>query len=153
MKIFLKGEIKMSEKKNMSIDIENLFEGFIKPGLLIKEEEVAPGWKIKLKPLSAGDMIQAEMNITIKNPYILPDTIVKVRSASILSYAILAINDLNIESDTEEATNARRSALFDQLLKLPGILIEKMYDFYVKVVNEQNKAYENKELAKDIENF
>jgi hypothetical protein len=135
-------------------DLSSFFESFIKKGQVTNEAEVVPGFKIKLKALSLGETLSAEavMNIIENVP---PDIINKVRCASILSRSLLEINGIPVENegDTSEDIRKRRDGLYSNLMKMPAYVIQKAYDFYIKVVIEQSKIYSDGELGEKIENF
>lgn len=141
----------MAESAN---DILNFFDNFLKPGVIIKEKEVVPGFKIKLKALNIEEMMIAESIIAAdKMPN---DILFKVRGASTLSQAIISMNDILIEHDnkSDEENRIRRYELYKNILKMAPVLIQKIYEFYIEAVNEQNAIYNDPEkLGKDIENF
>lgn len=141
----------MSEKNN---DLKLLFDNFIKTGEVTKEKEIVPGVKVKVKVLSAGDLLIAQTIMGHQNAP--SDVTVKLRAASILSQSILSMNDVPIEREdyTSEDIRARRVLLYSQLLRMPGIVIQKMYELYIEAVNEQNSKYENfSDTIEEMENF
>ena len=87
----------------------------------------------------------------------MPDDVVeKVRGASILSQAILSINGSDIEKEnlTKEEVRTRRFVLYKQLLSLPSIVIQKMYEFYIDCLKKQEDIYVNfDKTVDDIKNF
>lgn len=146
----------MSQDKKVSAnsDLSLLFENFLKPGIVIKEKEIVPGYTLKVKPLGTGELLMAEAIMdSAKAP---SDIVAKVRGASILSQAIISINGLEIEPEgkTAEEIRLRRIELYAQLLKTPPVIVHKSYQFYISCVEEQNKKYENlDEVTKEVENF
>ena len=74
----------MSEKNN---DLKLLFDNFIKTGEVTKEKEIVPGVKVKVKVLSAGDLLIAQTIMGHQNAP--SDVTVKLRAASILSQSII----------------------------------------------------------------
>lgn len=144
------------ESKEVSLDISNIFENFIKPGLFVDEREVVPGLSVRLKSLNTNELMSAEAEINAQNPMIPADIIVKLRGASILSHAIITLNGVEVEKEnmTEKDISLRRYALYKKLLEMPTIVIEKMYRFYLEVVATQNKFFDFPDrLGKEIENF
>jgi len=142
------------EDENMNADLNNFFENFIKSGAVEDEEEVVPGFKIKVKVLDTGELLIAE---SIMNSSTAPsDIVARVRAASILSQALISINSIPIERDDYDAQESRmrRSLLYKQLLKMPAMVIEKAYAFYIKCVKDQNNKFENfQETVEKIKNF
>jgi hypothetical protein len=137
-------------------ELNLFFDNFLKEGIIIKEKEISPGFKVKLKVLNTEELLVAESILSSSNPHIPSDVIIKVRAASILSQAILNLNDMAIEREdlTDQENNNRRNGLYKQILKMPALLIKKTYELYVEAVTEQNALYENpSELGKKIENF
>lgn len=135
-------------------DIVHFFENFLKPGVIIREKEIAPGMVVKLKALNVEEMLIAESIIEEgKAPN---DILFKVRGASTLSQAIISINDIIIEHpDKDNKENRiRRDELYRNLLKMAPVLLQKIYMFYIETVKEQDSIYSDSEkLGKDIENF
>lgn len=144
----------MSNKTEQNQDLVFLFENFIKPGCVLKEKEVVPGFKVKLKALNTGELVMAE---AIANSEKIPvDIVTKIRAASILSRAIVSINgvDIDIDGSTQEETTSRRSVLYTQLLNTPAIVVQRTYEFYISVVEEQNQRYTNAgQNLEDFQNF
>lgn len=148
----------MSNEKNKenhdNKDLNLLFDNFLKPGVVLKEKEVVKGFKVKLKPLTTGELLSAEA--IMDNSTAPADIVAKVRGASILSQAIVSLNDVEIERDdfTPQESRGRRLELYRQLLKMPPMVIHKAYSFYIECVEEQNSKYQDiPGLADQIENF
>jgi hypothetical protein len=136
-------------------DLDLFFNDFIKKGQIEKEDEVVPGFKIKVKVLSAGELITAESVMRV-NPEIPPDIVQKARCASILSQATISINGSLIIKDkmTRKEIAMRQAHLYQRLLDMPAYVVQKAYELYLEAVLEQNKLYSNpEELSKKIENF
>jgi hypothetical protein len=137
-------------------ELANFFEGFLKEGVIIREKEVVPGFKVKLKVLNTEELLVAESILKNQNPHIPSDVVIKVRAASILSQAILKLNDMDVEREdlSDSENELRRRALYKQVLRMPALVIQKTYEFYVEAVQEQNALYEEpKKLGEKIENF
>lgn len=146
---------KKVEDFTVTDDLNIFFDNFIKSGEVVKEKEIAPNFKVKLRVLNTGELLSAEsiMKATTDIP---ADIVAKVRAASILSQAIISINDLEIEKNnlTQEENNMRRVNLYKQLLKMPAIVIQKSYELYIEAVKEQNDLYENlDETIEKVKNF
>ena len=141
--------------KKAPLDINNIFEDIIKDGYKSEEEEIVPGFKVKLRPLSYNEMYRAEAEISRRNPGVPDDVTVKLRCGKILSFAIISLNGTLIEDPNDkEATEARRIFLYDKLVTSPTIFIQKAYDLYLKAVHAENKFYESpQEISEEIENF
>jgi hypothetical protein len=137
-------------------ELSNFFENFLKEGIVIKEKEVVPGLKIKLKVLNTEELLIAESILSNQNPHIPTDVMIKVRAASILSQSIIKLNDMDIEREdlSDEENGFRRRGLYKQVLKMPALVIQKAYEFYVEAVQEQNRLYNSpKDLSDKISNF
>ncbi|MGL5715990.1 MAG: hypothetical protein ACRCX2_23445 [Paraclostridium sp.] len=135
-------------------DLNLFFDSFIKTTELVREKEVVPGLTVKLRALNAGDLLVAQSIMSHSDSP--TDIVVKIRAASILSQSLLNLNDMDIEREgfTEKEIRDRRVLLYSQLLKMPGIVIQKMYEFYLEVVEEQNEKYKNfPKTVDDITNF
>lgn len=136
-------------------DLRMFFENFVKPGVVVKEREVAPGFTVKLKALSTGELMQAE-SLVYGAQGVPNDIVVKVRSASILSQSILSVNGIDIEQGENEKDNrVRRSFLYKKLLDMPPYVVQQAYELYIEAVRDQNNIYQNKdhETEEKIENF
>ncbi|MCX8074098.1 MAG: hypothetical protein N2749_00730 [Clostridia bacterium] len=136
-------------------DLNIFFDNFIKTGEVVKEKEIAPNFKVKLRVLNTGELLAAETILKATND-IPTDIVAKVRAASILSQAIISINDLDIEKNnaTQEENNLRRINLYKQLLRMPAIIVQKTYALYIDAVQEQNSLYENlDETVEKVKNF
>ena len=137
-------------------DMDKMFEDIIMIGNIEKEKVIAKGFKIKVKPLSAEETFIAERTINL-NIYSTPQDIVgRVRNISILCSSIIALNDISIDrDDLEEKDNRkRRVKLYEKLMDLPTEVLQKAYDFYLTVVADQNKLFENDEdVVEGITNF
>jgi hypothetical protein len=137
-------------------DLINFFENFIKTGIVVKEKEITPGFSVKLKVLNTEELLIAEsvlLNASGRIPY---ETLQKVRGASILSQSILNLNGMAVErEDVSNEENAeRRHLLYKQLLKMPSLIIQKTYEFYIEAYEEQNKIYSDSNgLVEKVENF
>lgn len=127
--------------KEKSQDIFNIFETVIKRGAIEKEETIIPGLKIKVRPLSVGEVAEAESRVSnmIGSDN---DAIQKVKSSIILSKAIIALNDSPVEQEDapREDTIIRRRALYLKIMDLPTSVVMKMWEVYINVVSEQNQA-------------
>lgn len=146
--------IENNKENELNKDLQLLFDGFIKEGKVIEEKEVVPGFKVKLKVLDTGELLAAEAIMSTSTAPV--DIVARVRAASILSQAIIELNDSTIEKEgmTESDIRIRRALLYKQLLKLPAVVVQKSYSFYIDCVNKQNKIYENpKETLENLENF
>lgn len=142
-------ENKKLEEKISGLDL--IFENFIKPGEFTEEKEVVPGFKIKVKPLNMGDLAIADL---VLKEGMSMDTATKMRSAKILSKAILSLNGHKIEGDTEAEESAIRDALYKDILKLPVVVVQKAFEFYFEVSNKRDKFFTDpKQIEEAIENF
>jgi hypothetical protein len=137
-------------------DLNMFFDNFIMTGVVVKEEEVVPGFKLKLKVLNTEELLTAESILLRANPGIPFDVIEKLRAASILSQSVLDINGVPVDKEdcTKEQNHVRRSMLYRKLLQMPAIVIQKSYELYVKAAREQTDLYtKTTETDKKIENF
>ena len=143
------------EEKNATLDITNIFDDIIKDGYKSEEEEILPGFKVKLRPLSYNEMYRAEAEISHRNPGVPDDVTVKLRCGKILSFAIISLNGSLIDDPNDaEATESRRIFLYDKLVTSPTIFIQKAYDLYLKAVRAENEFYAApQEINDEIENF
>ena len=146
----------MSEKKERDFEFEVFFDNLITKGRVEKEEEVTPGFKVKVRPLNTDEQITAETIALANNPYIPTDVIEKVRIVNILTRAIISVNGVEIgaqEGDSEEIKK-RRAKLHDKIMKMPTSVVDAIYSLYVKVYEEQRKLYSPEDnLGEKIENF
>lgn len=136
-------------------DLNLFFDNFIKEGVVIKEDEVVQGFRVKLKVLNTGELLSAE-SVMYSIDNIPLDIVQKVRCASILSQSILAINDIEVEKEnmTQEDIRVRRIQLYQRFLDMPAYVVQKTYDLYLSAVKEQIDFYsDSKELSDKIENF
>lgn len=144
----------MDRENTNNKDLNLFFENFLKTTELVKEREITPGLTVKLRVLNAGDLLVAESIMSHSDSP--SDIVVKIRAASILSQSLISINEVEIERKgfTDREIRERRVALYGQLLKMPSMIIQKMYELYLEAVQEQNSKYENtSELGEDITNF
>lgn len=141
-------------KENNNFNFEKAFETLLMKGTIEEEREVVPGFKVKLRPLSSGESINAESLVIASNPLIPADTILKIRSVSRLSKAIISINNIDIiEEDWDrEKKDEAMKALYKKLMDLPGSVIDEIYEFFIEVSNREKELY-SKDLNEKIENF
>ena len=148
----------MSEeiKNPAESDLSLFFENFIKTGIVTKEREIVPGFKVKLKVLNIGELMSAETISFQMNSDFPVDVVLKLRSASVLSQAILSVNGIEIlkDSNTKQENRSRQNLLYRQLLDMPAYVIQKTYELYIEAVEEQNNIYKTANSVGDkIENF
>lgn len=148
-------EIK-KDPATISKDLNGFFEGFIKKNQLIKEYDFGNDFKVKMRPCKTAELMDAELFVRGQNPGVPIDTMVKLRAAAILSKAIVSLCGVEIEKPEldEKDNDIRRISLYTKLLDLPPELIEKMYQSYIDVVDEQAGMFSNPgQLKENIENF
>lgn len=136
-------------------DLDLFFNDFIKRGDVCKEREIVPGFNIKVRVLSTGELISAEA-VMRTTPNFPMDVVQKVRCASILSQAIISINGMQVvkEGSSKEEEYSRRSNLYKRLLDMASYVVTKSYELYLEAVTEQSELYTNPEkVSKKIENF
>lgn len=140
----------------ISRDLNSFFENFIKKNQLVKEYDFGNDFKVKMRPCQTAELMDAELFVRGQNPGVPVDTMVKLRAAAILSKAITSLCGVEIEKPdaSEDENNIRRISLYTKLLELPPDLIEKMYECYINVVDEQARMYTTPgKLKENIENF
>lgn len=145
---------KNKKEEDLNSDLQFLFDGFIKEGKIVDEKEVVPGFKVKLKVLDTGELLIAESIMSESTAPV--DIVARVRAASILSQAIIELNGAVIEKEgsSPQDIRIRRALLYKQLLKLPAIVVQKSYAFYIDCVKKQDKKYTDVQKTMDeIENF
>ncbi len=153
-----------NKKKVINDKMYSFFKDFILNSKIYEEGEVAPGFFVRLRALSSEEIIEAESIVaTLSENLIVSDVAVRIRSCSILSYAIEKIGDEDIYSEEEsdakggearQIANLKRAGLYQNLMKLPPQALKKIWDMYMKAVKRQNEYYENPEkLTEDSENF
>lgn len=146
---------KKIEKENENKDLDLLLNDFIKNGIVEKTKLIVPGFKVRLKVLDTGELLTAEafMDMSVAPK----DIVARVRAASILSQAIISINDVDIIPEGFDSQNyiiSRKRDLYQKLLKMPAMVVQKTYEFYIECVKEQNDKYEDLEgTIEDIKNF
>lgn len=146
----------MAEKKpRPSFEFEVFFDNLITKGRVVKEKQIAAGFKVQMRPLSAQQQLAAEAIVVAANPYMPIDTVEKLRGVSIVSQAILSVNDvlIEVEGAAQADNEVKRRALHENLMKLPTVVLDELYKFYIECVKEQNKVYAPGEMEKNIENF
>ena len=152
------------QQKKINEELYSFFSNFITEGKVYKEKEVAPGFFVKLRALTTEEIIEAESVIlNATDNLIVADIGARIRSCSILSFAIETIGNKEIYTQeelteaTEEAKNSatyKRAAMYNNLLKLPPQLLSKIYELYLEAVREQNTLYQNPEkIEEQSENF
>ena len=152
------------EQKKINEELYGFFKNFISRGKVYKEGEVAPGFFVKLRALTTEEIIEAESVVmTSTDNLIVADISVRIRSCSILSFAIEIIGDKEIYTpdelsgateDSKRSATYKRAALYNNLLKLPPQLLSRIYEMYLSAVKEQNALYENpSEIETKSENF
>lgn len=145
-----------NKETKLNSDLINFFEDFIKKGDVSEEKKIVDGLTIKLKVLNTEELLIAESFFLNVKSGLPNDTLLKVRAANILSLALISINDSIIDKadDTDKEHDMRRKLLYQQILKMPAIVVQKMYEFYISLVKKQNSFYENIQATEEkIENF
>lgn len=152
------------EQKKINEDMYTFFSDFIQKGKVYKSGEVAPGFYVKLRALNTEEVMEAEsVVINMSDNLIIADIGVRIRSCSILSFAIEVLGDNEIYSqdellgaseDAKRSASYKRAAMYNNLLKLPPQLLEKTYAMYLEAVKEQNELYNNPQAIEEkSENF
>lgn len=162
----LKEEYKMSENKvaeqkkeeEEMYEFEIFFNEVITKGIVTKEREITKGFRVKLRPLDAGEQVTSQMVMARDNPYIPSDTVDKVRMVSMLSRAIISINDVPIQKeDNDKNQNLDRiNKLYKRLMNLPASIVDGTYKLYLDCAEEQRLLYdpgEGTDLGEKAENF
>ena len=142
--------------ENVTRDLNSFFENFIKKNKFVKKYDFGNDFTVSMRPCTTGELMEAELFVRGQNPNIPIDTMVRLRSAAILSQAIEELCGVQIENpeQTEDENMLRRTTLYTQLLSLPPDLVEKIYECYLETVDEQAKLYKNPlKLKEDIANF
>lgn len=152
------------QQKKINDELYSFFSNFITKGKVYKEGEVAPGFFVKLRALTTEEIIEAEsVIVNATDNLIVADIGARIRSCSILSFAIEVLGDKEIytkeeltgatEEDKNKA-NYKRAAVYNNLLKLPPQLLSKIYEMYLSAVREQNSLYQDpKSIEEQSENF
>ena len=133
--------------KKTEFGFEQFFDKVIEDGKIIKEFTILDGFVVEMSPLNSEDQLNAEMTILSNNPDIPQDTIDRVRAVQILCRAIISLNGVTIGTDSKA-----RMAMYEQLLRLPGVVVDKISRKYWEVVNEQAKLYGG-DLSTYLQNF
>lgn len=144
------------EPENAAKDLNMFFENFIKQNKFVKKYDFGNNFTVSMRPCTMGELMEAELFVRGQNPNIPIDTMVRLRSAAILSQAIeeLCGVKINDPEKSEDDNMLRRTTLYTQLLSLPPDLIEKIYECYLKTVDEQSELYKSPlKLKEDITNF
>lgn len=142
--------------ENVAKDLNMFFENFIKENKFVKEYDFGNNFRVSMRPCTMGELMEAELFVRGQNPNIPIDTMVRLRSAAILSQAIEELCGVKIydPEKSEDDNMLRRTALYSQLLSLPPDLIEKIYECYLKTVDEQSELYKSPlKLKENITNF
>jgi hypothetical protein len=103
-----------------------------------------------IKPLTAGELLEAESVQLAASDRVPKDIVARVRMVSTLSYAILSINGIPVDREKPEDKDGKLN-LYKLLMKLPPAFIDQLYSSYLKLVETQNKTILN--FSKDVENF
>ena len=151
-------------QKRVNEEMYDFFKDFILKSKVYKEKEVAPGFSVRVRALSAEEIIEAESVVATLSDYlIVSDVAVRIRSCSILSYAVEKLGDNEIytqeelDAVTKEAkdmANLKRASMYNNLMKLPPLLLNKVYDLYLEAVKEQNELYSDPEkVGEKSKNF
>ena len=131
-------------KENQEINVfDNFFNNFIKTGVVQKEFEIAKDFKVKLKVLNTEENTIADAMFTADNPVLNESGFLKLRSAAIIAMATVSINGIDVvegQSPIGRISNARYS-LYGYFLKMPMEILEKLWDCYLEILQEQNNKY------------
>lgn len=138
-----------ADKKDApTFDFEGFFDNVIKKGKVTETIEVTEGLSVELRPLDVQEQLLAELTILANDDDVPSDTINRVRILQILSRSIVAVNGVSIS----EGDKAAISALYAKLSSLPGVLVDKMFEAYRKLVKKQAELY-GEDLVDKIGNF
>lgn len=149
----------MENKKNeaISADIISLFDEIITKGTITGDVTLGDNLKITLKVLDTGELLAAEADATTNHPFFPADIVSRGRVVSILTSATVYLNGIEIEqpSLSKEENNARKKVLFKKYMALPVHQIDKAYDRYKELQEEQKKLFSKpmEEIKENIENF
>lgn len=143
----------MKDTENKTMDIENIFENLLKPGNLQEEREVVPGLKVKIRALTAEEIMLAELQCY--RPGVPQNISKKLMSAAILARAIIEMNGVPIRNSelSDEENDSRILKTYQKIIALPPVIIEKMYEFYIDVVKKQDSLLLTGDISKELSNF
>lgn len=149
----------MENKKNEAIssDIVSLFDAIITKGAITGDVTLGENLNITLKVLDTGQLLAAEAEATTNHPFMPDDIVSRGRIVSILTAATVHLNGIEIEQSSlsKEENRARKQTLFKKYMALPVYMIDKAYDKYKELQEEQKKIFSKPidEIQEDIENF
>lgn len=149
----------MENKKNEAIssDIVSLFDAIITKGAITGDVTLGENLNITLKVLDTGQLLAAEAEATTNHPFMPEDIVSRGRIVSILTAATVYLNGIEIEQSSlsKEENRARKNTLFKKYMALPVYMIDKAYDKYKELQEEQKKIFSKPidEIQEDIKNF
>lgn len=149
----------MDNKKNEAIssDIVSLFDEIITKGVITGDVTLGENLNITLKVLDMGELLAAEAEATTNHPFMPDDIVSRGRIISILTAATVHLNGIEIQQSslTNEENRARRNTLFKKYMSLPVHLVDKAYDKYKELQQEQRDVYSKpiEDFQEDIKNF
>ncbi len=145
-------KVEPAEVKKLSTEehLEKLFDSLITKNYITKEIKVG-NLTLVLKPLSSGELLEADTIYIASVSSIPNDVVSRARMVSTLSYAIESVNGHKITSEDKEEERSLKNKLYNLLMKLPPSVLDNIYSEYMELVNQQNDLF--KDVGENIENF
>lgn len=140
-------EIKKVEESKR---FEDMLDSLITDNVITKEVTIGKNVFV-LKTLSTGEYLESAYIYIASIPDIPNDVVSRVRLISNLSYAVVSINGMVIESEDKEKEQREREKLYTTLLKMPPPVIDSLSIAFGELIEEQNKLFGN--IGETIENF
>lgn len=140
-------EIKKEENTKR---LDELLDSLIMDSFITKEVTIGKT-KFVLKTLSTGEFIESSYVYIAAAANVSDDIVARVRLISNLSYAIVSINDVPIETEDKAKERDERDKIYSMLLKMPPPAVDALTAAFGELVEEQNNAFSN--LGDNITNF
>ena len=136
---------------NKEATFDKLFDELITESRITKEFKVTPKLTITLKTLSTSETLNAETVYLASVPNVPYDVIAKARRVSILANATHAVNGVMVLTGDKVRDSEIVKSLHKKYMDLAPTLIDKMFEDYLTLNEEQAKLFEDPVEA--IENF
>ena len=139
-------------KEVLTEDVSSLLDELITDGRVSREFTVTDRLKITLRTLTIEEILEADTVNIAAEERVPKDVIDRVRGVCTLVYATEKLNNIKIIVDDWEKTRANRNMLREKYMKFPPGLFEKIYGYYLELVDEVNKKL-LVNIGSNIENF
>lgn len=130
--------------------LHSSFEELVKTNTITREVQLTDNLKVTLKGLNSKQSLSAESYFE-KNWVYIGDIVGRARKLSIISAAVVKINEIEIDRSTDEKDMSATLKIRNKLLELGGEVIDCLYEEYIEILKQRQKMF--KDFGGALKNF